>query len=76
VIESITALSSTERLAEADAFRREFADGEILIVVTENRIVLTIVGLIDLGLVASFDHVQPYILRNCLFGGGLAAFLS
>ena len=31
-------------------------------VLTENRVVLTIVKLIDLGLAASFDRVHPYIL--------------
>jgi RecB family exonuclease len=31
VIESVTSLSSAERLAEADTFLRQFADGEILI---------------------------------------------
>jgi hypothetical protein len=43
-----------------------------LIVLTENRIVLTIVELIDLGLVVSFDCVHPYTddaAVNSLFVG-------
>jgi hypothetical protein len=53
-------MESAADLAVATTWR-PVNSADVSSVLTENRIVLTIVELIDLGLVASLDRVQPYI---------------